>query len=139
MLNTRMNQIQGVVISYEHLNKKYGFERQPRQAVVQVTPEDLLLEMGSDSDTENEIENLEATSPMLSDENEVNDQNLQNEFLATMIISKPQNDCSDTEEEDFAAVDDKHIPQIPSSASGEFGNIGSFQSMPSGISSNSIM
>ena len=44
--------------------------------MVQVTPEDLLLEMGSDSDTENEIENLEATSPMLSDENEVNDQNL---------------------------------------------------------------
>ena len=78
--------------------------------MVQVTPEDLLLEMGSDSDTENEIENLEATSPMMSNEDEINDQNLQNEFLATMIISKPQNDCSDTEEEDFAAVDDKHIP-----------------------------
>ena len=42
--------------------------------MLQLKPEDFLLDLESDSDTENEIENLESTSPILEDEE--NEQNI---------------------------------------------------------------
>ena len=72
-------------------------------------------------------------------EDEVNEENIEMDLQATVIIKSSPNECSDTEEEDFGAVDNKELPAMPSSTSGNFDQIGSFQSMPSGMSTNSII
>ena len=56
------------LVTFEHLNKKYGFERQPRQPVVQLEPEDFFSDSESESDLEIETTYMMEGGQNLEDE-----------------------------------------------------------------------
>ena len=132
MQNTRVNQNQGVIISYEHLNKKYGFERQPRQAVLQLNPEDFLCDIESDSDTDSETEN---DLPYETDEE--NDQFLSLQDEATIIAKLDRIDCLDTDDErECPVAKELNAPSQTFSDSIEWDHIsdmGDFDERPSNV------